>query len=160
MADPTDEELRAAEREIRQGRSFSLAEGIGRLAGPGGMKGGSPASRVQAAQGEVDRLVRRLLPDHVGVLARVLVREAGASRELLDRVEQPADGLRAFLAALLASEALLAEFVRMVDMEWGQVVGERPRFELDGAPPQHDDPYTIAAVRGKLARLAADLPAA
>ena len=30
------------EREIRKGRKFTLAEAIGRLAGPGAMKGESP----------------------------------------------------------------------------------------------------------------------
>jgi hypothetical protein len=33
------------EREIRKERKFTLAEGIGRLAGPGSMKGTSPVSR-------------------------------------------------------------------------------------------------------------------
>jgi len=33
------------EREIRQGRKFSLEEAIGRLAGPGAMKGESPIAR-------------------------------------------------------------------------------------------------------------------
>jgi hypothetical protein len=35
------------EREIRQERKFTLAEAIGRLAGPGAMKGESPVTRLQ-----------------------------------------------------------------------------------------------------------------
>ena len=33
------------EREIRKGRKFSLDEAIGRMAGPGAMKGVSPVTR-------------------------------------------------------------------------------------------------------------------
>lgn len=39
---PTDAEL---QREIRAGRKFTLSEAIGRMAGPGAMKGVSPISR-------------------------------------------------------------------------------------------------------------------
>lgn len=35
------------EREIRKGRKFTLAEAIGRLAGPGSIKGESPVARMQ-----------------------------------------------------------------------------------------------------------------
>ena len=34
------------EREIRKGRKFTLAEAIGRLAGPGAMKGESPIAHA------------------------------------------------------------------------------------------------------------------
>ena len=35
------------EREILKERKFTLAEAIGRLAGPGAMKGESPVARMQ-----------------------------------------------------------------------------------------------------------------
>ncbi len=38
------------EREIRKGRKFTLEEAIGRLAGPGAMKGESPVARMQQAE--------------------------------------------------------------------------------------------------------------
>ena len=41
------------ETEIRQGRTFNPAEAIGRLAGPGAMKGASPVSRQQQAENEI-----------------------------------------------------------------------------------------------------------
>ena len=42
------------EREIREGRKFTLEEAIGRLAGPGAMKGESPVARMQQAEVEKD----------------------------------------------------------------------------------------------------------
>ena len=44
------EEDAELEREIRRGRKFTLAEAIGRLAGPGAMKGESPITRAQQAE--------------------------------------------------------------------------------------------------------------
>jgi hypothetical protein len=41
------------EREIRKERKFTLAEAIGRLAGPGAMKGESPVTRMQQAEIEI-----------------------------------------------------------------------------------------------------------
>ena len=42
------------QREIREGRKFTLAEAIGRLAGPGAMKGESPVARMQQAEIEIE----------------------------------------------------------------------------------------------------------
>ena len=42
------------EREIRQGRTFTLEEAIGRLAGPGAMKGESPIARMKQAEIEIE----------------------------------------------------------------------------------------------------------
>jgi hypothetical protein len=42
------------EREIRKERKFTLAEAIGRLAGPGAMKGESPVARMQQAEIEIE----------------------------------------------------------------------------------------------------------
>ena len=41
------------EREIRNRRKFTAEEAIGRLAGPGAMKGGSPISPQQQAENAV-----------------------------------------------------------------------------------------------------------
>lgn len=148
---------RELEREIRAGREFSLAEAIARLAGPGGLKGGSPVDRRQQAQAAVDHLLRQHLGDPTGVLRRVLIREVGDSRILLDHLDQPLAALIGHLRQTLASAGLLAELVRMTDMEWGRVMGERPMFEFDGAPACPQDPYTIASVRTQLERLLAAL---
>ena len=53
MSDDQDKQRSEAEadleREIRQGRKFTAKEAMGRMLGPGAMKGGSAVSKVQAA---------------------------------------------------------------------------------------------------------------
>jgi len=46
------------EREIRQERKFTFAEAIGRLAGPGAMKGESPVTRLQQAEAQLESWLR------------------------------------------------------------------------------------------------------
>jgi len=58
-----DKEL---ERAVRAERKFSLAEAIGRMAGPGAMKGVSPVPARQQAEAEIDDYVRKHLPDAAG----------------------------------------------------------------------------------------------
>lgn len=47
------EELQLA-KEIRDGRKFSLAEAIGRMGGPGMLKGESPATHKQQAEAKIE----------------------------------------------------------------------------------------------------------
>jgi hypothetical protein len=155
-ADDADREL---EREIRRGREYSMAEALGRLAGPGGMKGGSPVLRQQQARAAVDDLVRQHLRDPAGALQVVLSREVGESRALLDNLDQPVLALRGYVQSMLGSAYLLSELVRTTDMEWGRIQGERPFFEVEGRPAHPNDPYTIASVRSTLDDFIAVLPA-
>src|SRR5882757_6285000 len=62
------------EREIRKGRKFTLADAIGRLAGPGAMKGESPVARMQQAEIEIGSWLRCHLADSGGTLEIVLHR--------------------------------------------------------------------------------------
>jgi hypothetical protein len=151
---------RALEREIRSGREFSMAEALGRLAGPGGMKGGSPVLRQQQARAEIDNLVRQHLSDPGGILKTILSREAGDSRIVLDHLDQPALALAVYVQQTLTSAYQLSELVRMTDMAWGQTLGERPMFEVEGRPAHPDDPYTLASVRTALERFLGSLPTA
>jgi hypothetical protein len=52
MSDEPDKQRSEAnaelEREIRQGRKFTVQEAMARMIAPGAMKGGSPASRAAA----------------------------------------------------------------------------------------------------------------
>ncbi|MEM1281255.1 MAG: hypothetical protein AAGG53_14835, partial [Cyanobacteria bacterium P01_H01_bin.152] len=61
--------------------------------------------------------------------------------------------LTELLQPLLTQDAYLREFVRRVDMRWGQMYDERPHFERPGHPPHPDDEYTIASVRSQLQAL-------
>lgn len=48
-------------RQIREGRKFSLADAIGRLAGPGAMKGVSPATGKQQAEAVIEKFLEQLV---------------------------------------------------------------------------------------------------
>lgn len=141
------------EREIREGRKFTLAEAIGRLAGPGAMKGESPVARLQQAEVEIEYWLRGHLADDGGALRVVLHRDVKASGLLMDNFDQPLVVLAGYCQRVLESEYILGELVRDADIEWGRVMGERPYFEKEGAPGQPDDPYTIESVRLALSGL-------
>ncbi len=145
------------EREIRAGRKFTLAEAIGRLAGPGMMKGVSPVSLKQQADAQIEEYLNRHLADSAGVLAGVLLRQVKQSELLLNNADQPLVVLAAYVRQILDSEYGLQELVRETDVEWGRVFGERPYFEKEGRPPAAEDPYTLESVRAALTQLAEKL---
>ncbi|MFL5240880.1 MAG: hypothetical protein ACJ8FY_02115 [Gemmataceae bacterium] len=141
------------EREIRKGRKFTLAEAIGRMAGPGAMKGESPIARTQQVGIEVDLWLTRRLGDAAGGLHVVLLRGVKESELLLNNLDQPLMVLGSYCQQILGSEYLLEELVRHADIEWGRIFGERPYFEKAGSPPHADDPYTVESVRKTLSAL-------
>jgi hypothetical protein len=147
------------EREIRAERHFTLSEAIGRLAGPGMMKGVSPVTHKDQAVAEIQEYLSRHLADAGGVLSGVLLRQMSESELLLTAFDQPLAALAGHVRQVLDSEFGLKELVREVDVEWGRVFGERPCFERDGCPPAPDDPYTLESVRTALTQLAGGLTA-
>jgi hypothetical protein len=142
-----DEDL---EREIRQARKFTLAEAIGRLAGPGALKGESPVARMQQAAFEIESWLRRHLAEAGGPLEVVLARRLKASELLLNNFDQPLVVLASYFQRVLESDYLLSDLVREADVEWGRQMEERPHFETYGVPPRPDDPYTLESVRKTL----------
>jgi hypothetical protein len=147
------------EREIRAGREFSLEEAIGRMAGGGLMKGVSPLAGRHQAEAEIQVYLARHLTDAGGALKVVLLRRVGESDRLIGRYDQPLVVLEGYVQHVLASIDILADLVREADVEWGQAFGERPYFQVEGRPPNPDDPYTAESVRVALARLGAQLRA-
>jgi hypothetical protein len=147
------------EREIRQGRKFTMAEAIGRLAGPGAMKGESPVARMQQAEVEIETWLKSHLADAGGALQVVLHRQVKGSELLLNNFEQPLVVLASYCQRVLDSDYLLKELVRDADIEWGRVMGERPYFEKEDAPRHPDDPYTVESVRNALSGLLKQLAA-
>lgn len=156
---PRSEADAALEREIRDGRKFSLAEAIGRLAGPGMMKGVSPATGKQQAAAAIEIYLERHLPDSSGALSAVLLRQTRESDLLLANLDRPLVVLAGFVQRVLDSDFVLQELVRESDVEWGRTFGERPYFQQEGSPPHQDDPYTNDSVRGALTALQAALTA-
>jgi hypothetical protein len=142
----------ALQREILRDREFSLSEAIGRLAGPGTMKGASPVSRKQQAEAEIEAFLRQHLIS-ADCLERVLVRVISTSPLLLSNYDQPLIVLAALIQRVLGSDYLIKELVRQADVEWGTTYDERPHFETEGQPPHPDDPYTFESVRTALRQL-------
>jgi hypothetical protein len=147
------------ERQIRAERKFTLSEAIGRMAGPGMMKGTSPVTRKEQAVAEIQEYLSRHLADAAGALSVVLLRQVQESELLLEAFDQPLVVLAGHVRRVLDSEYCLKELVREADVEWGGVFGERPCFEKDGCPPAPDDPYTLESVRAALIQLAGGLTA-
>ena len=141
------------EREIREGRKFALEEAIGRLAGPGAMKGESPVARMQQAEIEIESWLRSHLTDAGASLEVVLHRRIKGSELLLNNFDQPLVVLANYCQRVLSSDYLLKEVVRDADVEWGRVMGERPYFEKEGSPRNPEDPYTADSVRNALSEL-------
>lgn len=149
---PPDEDTEL-ERAIRADRKFSLSEAIGRMMGPGMMKGVSPVTPKQQAEEAIAEYLRSNLTDSGGVLCGVVLRRVGQSELLLGDFEHPLAVLASYVRQVLGSDYLLQDLVREADAEWGQVFGERPYFERPGCPPDPNDPYTIVSVRNALSVL-------
>jgi hypothetical protein len=147
------------EREIRKGRKFTVEEAIGRMAGPGAMKGISPITLKHQAEVEIENWLTLHMPAGNGELQVVMLRRIGESEFLLHNFEKPLFVLAALCQRVLDSDYLLKELVREADIEWGKVQGQRPYFEKEGSPPDPEDPYTVESVRQVLSRLVEKLAA-
>jgi hypothetical protein len=163
MSDKIEKERSEAdaelEREIRKGRKFNLTEAIGRMAGPGAMKGVSPITRKQQAVAEIENWLRHHMPVGNGELQLVLLRCIEESELLINNYDQPLVVLATYCQQVVDSEYRLRELVRQTDVEWGRVFGERPFFEVGGSPSHDDDPYTFASVRITLSAILKELSA-
>jgi hypothetical protein len=146
------------EREVLKGRKFTLAEAIGRMAGPGAMKGASPITRRQQAEVEIENWLEHHLADAGGGLHVALLCGVKGSELLLQNYDQPLIALGGYCRRILSSDYLLSELVRFADVEWGRVFGEQPYFERPGSAAHADDPYTVESVRNALSGLLKQLP--
>jgi hypothetical protein len=145
------------EREIRQGRKFTPQEALGRMAGPGSMKGASAVSAQKEAEIAIGTWLGNHVEDTAGALRVVLNRHLKGSVALLNAGDRPLEALAALCRGILASDNRLRELVREADVEWGRMMDERPHFEREGFPPDDDDPYTAESVRRTLAAIVQDL---
>ena len=145
------------ERKIRQGRKFTAREAMGRMLGPGAMKGGSPISKVQEAETEIEMWLRSNLSDPAGALQALLNRQLKGSMLLLNNLDRPLLALADYCRKVLASDHRLEELVREADVEWGRRMEERPHFNREGSPPHPDDPYTNDSVRTALDKVLAQI---
>jgi len=140
----------AIEREIRQGRKFTAQEAMGRMIGPGSMKGGSAVPRDQEAEMAIGAWLATNLTDSTGSLQALLHRRLRQSALLQNNLDQPLVALAGYCQQVLASDYHLTELVREADVEWGRRMDERPHFNREGSPADPDDPYTNESVRAAL----------
>jgi hypothetical protein len=148
------------ERDIRQGRKFTAKEAMARMLGPGAMKGGSPISKVQEAETEIEMWLRSNLSDPAGALQALLNRQLKGSMLLLNNLDRPLLALADYCRKVLASDHRLEELVREADVEWGRRMEERPHFNKEGSPPHPNDPYTNDSVRTALDKVLAQISGA
>lgn len=141
------------EQEIRQGRTFSLAEVIGQEAG-NFLKGESPVPKLLQAKNELIAFIEQHLVDPSEAL-RATLRELIQADDMAcnQHLDTPLEALSEALQSLLEQETLFQDFVRRVDMKWGQIYDERPYFEKPGQRPHPADEYTYESVRSQLNEL-------
>ena len=148
-----DQKADEVQREIVVRQKFSIAGAIGR-AGRGLMKGESPFSRQKQAIAVLRLWIDQQTPDPSGALKSILRRRVRNNEPLLMRhLQQPLNALREEIDTILASDYALQEFVRQVDVRWGELYQERPLFQQAGQAPNPADEYTYDSVRQDLGLL-------
>jgi hypothetical protein len=145
-----DQKADEVQREILVRQKFSIAGAIGR-AGRGLMKGEPPFSRQKQAITMLTQWIDQQTPDLSGALKSILRRRVRNNELLLVRhLQQPLNALREVIDTILASDYALQEFVRQVDVRWGELHQERPLFQQAGQTPDPADEYTHKSVRQAL----------
>ncbi|MCD6187610.1 MAG: hypothetical protein J7K09_05540 [Desulfuromusa sp.] len=148
--DPSTDEV---QREIRAQQKFNVASAIGR-AGSGLMKGESPVSQQEQAIILLTQWIDQQTSDPSGALKSILRRQVRCNQLLVARpLQQPLNALREMIDTILASDYALREFVRQVDVRWGEMYYERPLFQRAGQEPNPTDLYTHESVRQDLCLL-------
>ncbi|MEM8809272.1 MAG: hypothetical protein AAGF01_24895 [Cyanobacteria bacterium P01_G01_bin.38] len=137
---------------LRRDRKFSLAEAIGRE-GADFLKGESTIPRPLRAIAHINLLIAEHLQDAQGALEPVLKTWIKTDVRVSQHLDEPATALHKILASILDSEEILSEFSRQVNVQWGEIYGERPHFQTLGQPPHPQTAYTHATVRKTLLTL-------
>jgi hypothetical protein len=146
------------QQELLGERRFSLAEVIGREGGSF-MKGESPIPKLMQAKAEINLFIDRHLVDSTGALKAVLQTLVTTDDTCISRyLNSPLEGLRELLELMVHNPEFLYEFVKRVDIQWGQDFGERPHFQQPGQAPHPDDEYTHESVHRQLVELLNSIP--
>lgn len=141
------------QHEIRAQQKFSTAGAIGR-AGSGLLKGESPVSRQDQAISALTRWIDLQTPDPSGALKSILRRKVRDNELLVaSHLQYPLNVLQELIDSILANDYTLEEFVRQVDVRWGELYQERPLFQRTDQAPNPADEYTYESVRQDLALL-------
>ena len=145
--DKEQQQRRLIEQEARRGRTFTVADRVGKE-GSGLLRGGSPVSRLGQVQAELSRFVSDNVRDNSGALRSVLIRGIMRNETLISQhFDAPFDALVLLLDSLLENDSRYYAFVQEVDMEFGRLMQERPYFQEPGEPAHDSDEYTHESVR-------------
>jgi hypothetical protein len=145
------------ETEVHSQQKFSVAGAIGR-AGKGLLKGASPVSQQDQAINFLERWVDQNCSDPSGALKSLLRQKIRSSRLIIEhQQERPKEALATVIKEILATEFMLREFVRQVDVKWGELFQERPYFQKKGQEPHPKDEYTFDSVRVELNQMLSKL---
>ena len=150
ISQPDSDPNREIQQNILSDRKFSLAELIGREGGSF-LKGESPIPRLLQARTEINCFIDGHLIDSAGALEAVLKDLINSDEaQISSCFSSPLTALQNILATIVNHSEHLYEFVRQVDVRWGQMYDERPHFQSPGQPPHPDDEYTHESVREQL----------
>ena len=116
--------------------------------------------RLVRAKTAIHDFIDQHLSDSSGALEAVLGDWVRAEEPRISQyIHQPLIALREILLLVTNNPQMLYEFARQVDVKWGEIYGERPRFQQPNQPPHPDDEYTHQSVQAKLVELLTALEA-
>lgn len=154
MSDKESKERdRDIERDALRGRTFTMADAIGRE-GAGFLRGESPVPMLVQANAGLFLFIDRHVRDSGGALRAVLKRRVQNSETIVaEHFDDPLQALAIIIDQTLSKDAWFFELVREVDEQWGQLMLERPHFQSPGEEPDPEDEHTHESVRAKLVAL-------
>lgn len=159
MAASASDKNSEIEQEIRSGRQFSLADVIGQEAGSF-LRGDAAIPRLVRAKTTIYDFIDQHLIDSSGAIEAVLTNWVRAEEPRISQhIDQPLMALRQILQLVTGNPQMLYEFARQVAVKWGEIYGERPRFQQPNQPPHPDDEYTHESVLAQLDSLLKTLEA-
>lgn len=150
MNSEQDDKDRELLKDVLTGRTFTIADLIAKEGG-NFLKGESPVPKLLQVKTELNLLIKENVADSLGALKATLQDLVDENElEISKNLDQPLIALVESIESLINNPNLFYEFVRRVDMKWGQIYGKRPHFQSPGQPPHPDDDYTHESVRQKL----------
>lgn len=152
MKPDSEDEILDLQQDILAGRTFSIAEVIGRE-GASFMKGESPIPRVVQVRTQLSLFIQQHLPDISGIVQAILVAWVKSDDARVSRyLDSPLIALQEIVENITTDADTLYEFVRQVDCKWGEMNGERPYFQKPGQEPHPDDEFTHESVQTQLSQ--------
>lgn len=140
------------QKEIRDGRKFTLAEAIGRESGSF-MKGESSIPRPLRAATQINQFITKHSTDPAGALPTTLCTWANNDIRVSRQLDTPLVALAQIIESTLNEPASFCELARQVVIAHSQLTGDRPYFQSFGQPPHPKAEYTHDAISAELLQL-------